>query len=215
MSRVTTSLKQNFLTGIVVLVPFGLTIFILFKLGKWIITLVSAAPAKFLKPLHEFPPLIFQATTFSIGLLATLLIVLIIGTIARNFIGRKMVSVGENLISRIPLARTVYTASKQIIETVFFATGMGKLKRVAMFEYPRKGVHSIGFITGSLEPGEHHNATDEKLYSIFVPTAPNPTSGYYIMLPQNEVKELQISVEDAFRLIVSAGLATNKIEDKE
>lgn len=197
------------------LLPFGLTAFILYKLGKWIITLVSAAPAKFLKPLEGLPQYAFQLTTFSIGLFATLLIVLIIGTIARNFIGRKLVSLGENLISRIPLARTVYIATKQIMETLFFATGMKNLKRVAMFEYPRKGIHSIGFITSTLEPGEHHNKTDEKLYSIFVPTAPNPTSGYYIMLPEQDVKELDISVEDAFRLIVSAGLATNKIEDNE
>ncbi|MGI9554169.1 MAG: DUF502 domain-containing protein [Thermodesulfobacteriota bacterium] len=197
------------------LLPFGLTAFILYKLGKWIIALVSAAPAKFLKPLEELPQYAYQLTTFSIGLFTTLLIVLIIGTIARNFIGRKLVSFGENMISRIPLARTVYIATKQIMETLFFATGMKNLKRVAMFEYPRKGIHSIGFITATLEPGEHHNKTGESLYSIFVPTAPNPTSGYYIMLPQQDVKELDISVEDAFRLIVSAGLATNKIEDNE
>ncbi|MGI9534025.1 MAG: DUF502 domain-containing protein [Thermodesulfobacteriota bacterium] len=215
MASITSSLRQNFLAGLLVLLPFGLTAFILYKLGKWIIALVSAAPAKFLKPLQDLPHYAFQLTTFSIGLFATLLIVLIIGTIARNFIGRKLVTFGENMISRIPLARTVYIATKQIMETLFFATGMKNLKRVAMFEYPRKGIHSIGFITATLEPGEHHNNTGESLYSIFVPTAPNPTSGYYIMLPQQDVKELDISVEDAFRLIVSAGLATSKIEDNE
>ena len=215
MASVTGSLRQNFLAGLLVILPFGLTAFILYKLGKWIINLVSAAPAKFLKPLQELPQYAFQLTTFSIGLLGTLLIVLIIGAIARNFIGRKFVSFGENMISRIPLARTVYIATKQIMETLFFATGMKNLKRVAMFEYPRKGIHSIGFITATLEPGEQHNKTDTRLYSIFVPTAPNPTSGYYIMLPADDVKELDISVEDAFRLIVSAGLATNKVENNE
>ena len=208
------SLRQNFLAGLLVLLPFGLTVFILYKLGKWMIAIVSAAPAKFLKPLHEMPQHAFQLTTFSIGLFATLLIVLVIGTIARNFIGKKLVSFGESLIARIPLARTVYIATKQIMETLFFATDMKSLKRVALFEYPRRGIHSIGFITATLEPGEKHNKTEEKLYSLFVPTAPNPTSGYYIMLPQQDVKELDISVEDAFRLIVSAGLATDKIEDK-
>ena len=90
---------------------------------------------------------------------------------------------------------------------------MKSFKRVAMFEYPRKGIYSIGFITATLEKGEFHNESGRKLLSIFVPTTPNPTSGYYIMLPEEDVTELSISVEDAFRLIVSAGLATNKIQD--
>lgn len=213
MKSVLSSLRQNILAGIVVLVPFGLTIFILYKLGKWVIEWVSAAPARFLKPIETLPEPFFQFTTFSIGLFGTLLIVLLIGTIARNFIGRKLVNFFEGLISRIPLARTVYIATKQIIETLFFASGMRNLKRVAMFEYPRKGIYSIGFITGTLNPGQHHNATDTKLYSLFVPTTPNPTSGYYIMVPEEHVKELDISVEDAFRLIVSAGLATNNFDD--
>ena len=213
MKSVTSSIRQNILAGIVVLVPFGLTIFILYKLGKWVIAWVSAAPARFIKPIEALSEPFFQLATFSIGLFGTLIIVLIIGTIARNFIGRKLVNFFESLISRIPLARTVYIATKQIIETLFFATGMRNLKRVAMFEYPRKGIFSIGFITGTLNPGEHHNSTDRTLYSIFVPTTPNPTSGYYIMVPEEDVMELDISVEDAFRLIVSAGLATNKFDD--
>ncbi|MEE9193798.1 MAG: DUF502 domain-containing protein [Thermodesulfobacteriota bacterium] len=215
MKSITSSIRQNILAGIVVLVPFGLTIFILFKLGRWVINWVSAAPARFIKPIEALPEPLFQIATFSIGLLGTIIIVLLIGTIARNFIGKKLVVFFEGLISRIPLARTVYIATKQIIETLFFAAGMKNLKRVALFEYPRKGIHSIGFITGTLNPGEYHNATDKKLYSIFVPTTPNPTSGYYIMVPAEDVTELNISVEDAFRLIVSAGLATNKIDDSK
>ena len=120
---------------------------------------------------------------------------------------------GEQLITKIPLARTIYIAIKQIIETLFMGTGMKNLKRVALFEYPRKGIFSIGFITGTLEPGQHHNLTDKTLVSIFVPTTPNPTSGYYIMIPQEDVKELHISVEDAFRIIMSAGLAASQIEN--
>ena len=209
------NIRQNFLAGILILVPFGLTTYILYKLGKWIIALVSAAPARYLRPLEDFPHSFFQITTFSIGLLATFLIVLFIGTIARNFIGRKLVNFGESLIGRIPLARTVYIATKQIIETLFFAGSIKSFRRVALFQYPREGIHSIGFITGTLDPGQHHNETKEILYSIFVPTTPNPTSGYYIMVPQKDVTELNISVEDAFKLIVSAGIATNKIDDPE
>lgn len=215
MRGITSSVRQNFLAGLIVIVPFGLTLFILYRLAKWIIALISAAPAKILEPFSQFHPAVFQIITFSIGLTATVLIVLIVGGIARNFIGRKLFSFGESLISKIPLARTIYTATKQIIEAIFLSGGMRSLKRVGMFEYPRKGIYSIGFITATLEKDEFHNESGKKLFSIFLPTTPNPMSGYYIMVPEEDVTELSISVEDAFRLIVSAGLATNKIQDAE
>jgi len=206
--------RGNILAGVLVTVPFALTIFVLFKLGSWIIGLVSAAPNRFIGSLlDQLNPLVSQTILFVIGLVGTLLVVLIIGAIARNIIGRKLVGFGEYLINKIPLARTIYTATKQIIETIMGRGGMKNLKRVAMFEYPRKGIYSIGFITSTIEDGQHHNLSGRRLVSIFVPTTPNPTSGYYIMLPEEDIKELSISVEDAFRIIMSAGLATNNIED--
>lgn len=209
MKRITGSLKRNFLAGLLVTIPFGLTLFILLKLGKWIIGLVSAAPAKFLiKPLSELPPLLFQFATFAIGISGTILIVLIAGAIARNYIGRKLLGFGEGLISKIPLARTVYTATKQIIEALLHGTGFKGISRVVMFEYPRKGIYSIGFVTGVLQ----HTESGKRLLGVFLPTAFNPTGGYYIMIPEDEVKELSISVEDAFRIIVSGGLASNQSE---
>jgi len=209
MRSITGSLRQNLIAGILVTVPFGLTVFILFKLGKWVVDLVSAAPARFLKPLSVLPDSLFQFSTFLIGLLATILIVLIVGAITRNFLGRRLLNFGETVISKIPLARTIYTATKQIIETLFVGSRMRNLKRVALFEYPRHGIYSIGFITGTLDAGEHHNMSGERLISVFVPTAPNPTSGYYVMIPENDIMELSISVEDAFRIILSAGLSAN------
>ncbi|MEE8298669.1 MAG: DUF502 domain-containing protein [Thermodesulfobacteriota bacterium] len=206
--------RSNILAGVLVTVPFALTIFVLFKLGSWIIGLVSAAPNRFIGSLlDQLNPLVSQTILFVIGLVGTLLIVLVIGAIARNILGRKLVGFGEYLINKIPLARTIYTATKQIIETIMGRGGMKNLKRVAMFEYPRKGIYSIGFITSTIEDGQHHNLSGRRLVSIFVPTTPNPTSGYYIMLPEEDIKELSISVEDAFRIIMSAGLATNNIED--
>lgn len=206
--------RGNILAGVLVTVPFALTIFVLFKLGSWIIGLVSAAPNRFIGSLlDQLNPLVSQTILFVIGLVGTLLIVLVIGAIARNILGRKLVGFGEYLITQIPLARTIYIATKQVIETLFMGRGMKNLSRVAMFEYPRKGIYSIGFITSTIEDGQHHNLSGRKLVSIFVPTTPNPTSGYYIMLPEEDIKELSISVEDAFRIIMSAGLATNNIED--
>ena len=213
MKQISSFFRQNILTGILVTVPFVLTLVIIYVIGRWIIEFVNSKAqfitGGFLSQLH---PVIYQTITFIIGVLITLLIVLIVGALARNFLGRKLVRFGEQLITKIPLARTVYIAIKQIIETLFMGTGMKNLKRVAMFEYPRKGIYSIGFITGTLEPGMHHNQTDKTLVSIFVPTTPNPTSGYYIMIPEEDVKELSISVEDAFRIIMSAGLAASQID---
>src|SRR3972149_3652265 len=151
MKRITRSLRRNFLAGLLVTVPFGFTVFILFKLGKWIIGLISAAPAKFLiKPLSELHPLLFQVLTFAIGLIGTLLVILIVGAITRNYIG---------LVTGVP-------------------------------QYTESG---------------------KRLLGIFLPTAFNPTGGYYFMIPEDEVKELPISVEDAFRIIISGGLASNQI----
>lgn len=214
MKRISNFFRQNILAGVLVTVPFALTIFVLYKLGTWIIGLVSAAPNKFIgELLNQQNPLVSQTILFTIGLIGALLIVLIVGAVAKNILGRKLVGFGEYLINKIPLARTIYTATKQIIETIMGRGGMKNLKRVAMFEYPRKGIYSIGFITSTIEDGKYHNRSGRKLVSIFVPTTPNPTSGYYIMLPEEDIKELSISVEDAFRIIMSAGLATNNIED--
>ena len=206
--------KNNFLTGVLVTIPFALTILVLYWLGSWIIGLISAAPNIIIGDhLNQHYPVVTQAILFTIGLISALMIVLIVGAVARNILGRKLVSFSEYLITKIPFARTIYIASKQIVETVMGRGGMKNLKRVAMFEYPRKGIYSIGFVTGTIEDGKHHNKSGRKLVSIFVPTTPNPTSGYYIMLPEEEIKELSISVEDAFRIIMSAGLATNNFED--
>ncbi len=215
MSRLTTSIRQNFIAGIVVIVPFGLTIIVLYKLLKWLIGIFSTLPSKVLDPITEIPDSLLQLISFSAGFFVTLLIVLFIGGIARNFIGGKLVNFSENVIKKIPFARTFYIAIKQIVEAVFFTAEMKKLKRVALIEYPRKGIRSIGFITGSTEPGKHQNASDVNLVSIFIPTAPNPTSGYYVMVPSDEVIELDISVEDAFRIILSAGLSTNNVNDSK
>lgn len=214
MKQIYSFFRQNILTGIFVTVPFVLTLFILYIIGKWIIAFVNSKTLMFTGGLlDQLHPVVSQTITFAIGVLATLLIVLIIGAIARNYLGRKLVGFGEYLIIKIPLARTIYIAIKQIIETLFLSTGMKNLKRVALFEYPRKGIYSIGFITGTLEPGQQHNQTDKTLVSIFVPTTPNPTSGYYIMIPKEDIEELHISVEDAFRIIMSAGLAANQIDN--
>lgn len=213
MKHIYNFFRQNILAGILVTVPFAITLYILYTVGRWIVGLISTAPSKLLSTVLHSLPTFSQLLNFTAALLAILIIVLIIGAVARNIVGRKLLAFSEYLINKIPLARTIYIATKQIIETLMGRGGMKNLKRVAMFEYPRKGIYSIGFITSTIEDGQHHNLSGRRLVSIFVPTTPNPTSGYYIMLPEEDIKELPISVEDAFRIIMSAGLATNNIED--
>lgn len=216
MSRISNAFRQNFLAGLIVTVPFGLTVFILFTVGKWIVELLSAAPAKVLiRPLSQLNPSLFKLSTFGIGLVGTIIIVLFVGSIARFYTGRKLLGIGESIIARIPLARTIYTASKQVVESIFLTTGFKRVKRVVMFEYPRKGIYSIGFVTGTVSANADRNISGKTLVSIFVPTTPNPTSGYYIMLPEEDIKELPISTEDAFRIIISGGLADNQTQNVE
>ncbi|HEX3035033.1 MAG TPA: DUF502 domain-containing protein [Thermodesulfobacteriota bacterium] len=216
MKFIITSFRRNFLAGLLVTVPFGLTIFVLFKLGKWIVNLVSAAPEKFLeKPLSALHPLLFEVATFAIGLIGTVLIVLIAGAVARNFIGRKFVGFGEKLISKIPFARTVYTATKQVIEAIFLTTGFKSVNRVVIFEFPRKGMYSIGLVTGVVKDWPVQDTAGKKLLSVFLPTTPNPTSGYYMVIPEDEVTELPVSVEEAFKIIMSGGIASKQSENAE
>jgi uncharacterized membrane protein len=212
MRHIYSFFRQNILAGILVTVPFGLTLFILYTIGRWIVEFVNSAP-KLIGGLLTDLPGVGEVVTFLISLLGTLLIVLLIGAIARNIVGGKLVSFGEAIISKIPFARTIYIATKQVIETLFIGAGMKNLKRVALFEFPRKGIYSIGFITGTLEHGQQQNQSGKKLVSIFVPTTPNPTSGYYIMVPEEEITELSISVEDAIKIIMSGGLAANIVEN--
>ncbi len=214
MKYLSSFFRNNFLAGVLVAIPFALTILVLYWLGRKIIGLITAFPNKFIgELLNQHNPLVSEAILFLIGLVGAILIVLVAGAVARNILGRKLVGFTEYIITKIPFARTIYIASKQIVETLMGRGGMKNLKRVAMIEYPRRGIYSIGFITGSIEAGKHHNQTDNNLVSLFVPTTPNPTSGFYIMLPEEDIIELSISVEDAFRIIMSAGLATNNSEN--
>ncbi len=199
-------LKQSFIAGLLIIVPFGVTAFIVYKLIKWMLYFFSAGPAGVLRYFVDLPPYVFEVISFTIGFVASLILIVFLGAITRNFIGRKMLLFSENVISRIPLARTFYVSIKQVVQ-MFFAGSKKQLKRVVLVEYPRKGTRAIAFVTGVTEPNKNHNNTDRRIVNLFIPTTPNPTSGIYIMVDENEVQELDISTEDAFRLIISAGIS--------
>jgi len=133
-----------------------------------------------------------------------LLAILLIGLMARNFVGRWLLEFGEGTLSKIPVAGAVYKTLKQLLET-FLSNKSNRFRRVVLVEYPREGLYSVGFVTGDVGPSLQPELK-EKLLSVFIPTAPNPTTGWYTLVPESSVKDLDISVEDAFRTIISAGI---------
>lgn len=187
------TIKRQFLTGITVLLPVGLTVYIswsIFKLiGKILFPLIVKIPI-----LQKLPYLV----THLISFIAFLVFVWLIGLITTNIIGRRIFRLPELLLLKVPFINRIYQGARQIIQTIMVSRTA--FRRVVMIEYPRKGLYTLGFVT---------NTVKEKLL-LFIPTSPNPTSGYFIIAPEEETISLDISVEEGMKLIVSAGIVTPK-----
>ena len=140
------------------------------------------------------------------GVVLVLLIILITGALVSNYIGRKLLKVWERLLNKIPGFRGLYNALKQLSDTVFSANS-DSFKKALLIEYPRKGLWTIAFQTGDYH-GEVEQKIGQEIINIYVPTTPNPTSGFFIMLPKTDVIELDMSVDEAFKLIISTGVVT-------
>ncbi|WP_282095511.1 DUF502 domain-containing protein [Epibacterium ulvae] len=195
------SLRASFLTGIVVIAPVGLTIWLLWSATGWVDGVVLP-----LVPETIQPEKYIGINLRGVGLIIFLLFTIIVGWIAKGLIGRSLINFAEGLVDRMPVVRTIYSGIKQISETVF-AQSERSFERACMIEYPRKGIWAIGFIstTAKGEVAEQVQTTGD-LVSVFVPTTPNPTSGFLLYFPQEDVIELDMSVEDAAKLVISAGL---------
>ncbi len=141
-----------------------------------------------------------------LGFILAVILISAVGLLTRNFAGRKVVQLGENMVDRIPLVRIIYSGVKQLLEA-FFVQKTAAFRRVALLEYPRRGVYVIGFITGESR-GEVQRKTDKNMINVFVPTTPNPTSGFYVLIPEDELVGLDMTIEDAFKLIISGGIFT-------
>jgi uncharacterized membrane protein len=187
-------LKKYFISGLVVVVPISLTIYIL----SFIISFTDK-----LYPIVE-AYLPFYVPGF--GIIITFLIIFFVGVITTNFLGKKLISTGEKIIARIPLVKVIYHSIKQIAEAML-SFEEKSFRKVVLIEYPRKGIYSMAFVTG-VTKNEAQAKTQKKLINVFLPTTPNPTSGFYLMVPEDELIELQIKPDEAFRLIVSGGMAS-------
>jgi uncharacterized membrane protein len=191
-------IKRYFLTGLLVSAPIGATIYITIFIVEFISGLV---PDRF-NPNNLLAEFIGYKIP-GLELLIAFLTFILLGITFSTLFGRSLLTYFDNLITRIPFAGNVYKAIKQITET--FSNADGAYQKVVLIEYPRKGVHAIGFMTGSTK-GEIKTKTEKEMVNVFVPTTPNPTSGFLLLFPVEDVIELDMSVEDAIKLVVSAGL---------
>ena len=185
-----TQLKKSFFTGLLVVIPIGLTTYIL---------------VFFVKIVNSFLP--FKFLPFGTGIVLTIIIITLVGFMATNIMGRRLIAMGERFISTIPLVKNVYAAVKQISDAMLSSTGKN-YTRVVLIEYPRKGIYTLAFVTG-VSKGEVQEKTQNKVINLFVPTTPNPTSGFYLMVPETDVINLDMSVEDAFKLLISGGMVSS------
>jgi uncharacterized membrane protein len=191
-------IKKTLLTGLIVVVPVAITIYIIQALIGVMDDFLSVIP----KTYHPDTLLGFHLP--GLGLVLLTLLLLVVGIATHNYAGRKMVGFWEALVRRIPIVRNIYQALKQFTEAIFLNSG-GHFKQVVMLELPRKGVFSIGFSAGPAR-GELERQAGERIWHIFIPCTPNPTTGYYVLAPEKELHFLQMTVEEAFKLIVSGGL---------
>ena len=191
-------LRNYFFTGVVVFIPIGITLY----LTIFIIKISSKLIPKEINPNHYLP--------FSIPgleMIVSVILITLIGYLSLSFIGRKFLLFVNDLFKRIPILRTIYSAIGQMTQS--FAKSSNKKKRVVLVEYPRKGSWAVGFATKD-NKGEITKKTGENLVNVFVPTTPNPTSGFLLMYPKKDVIYLDISFEEASKFIVSAGTTNPK-----
>jgi uncharacterized membrane protein len=192
------TLRNYFITGVVVLIPIGFTLY----LSKILIGISSNLIPKNLNPNHYLP---FDIP--GVEILISVLLITIVGGLSLSFFGRRILKLIDDLFKRIPFLRTVYSAIVQMTET--FSKKDDNKKSVVLIEYPRKGVWAVGFATKE-NTGEMAEKTNKKLINVFVPTTPNPTSGFLLMFPIEDVIYLNMTFEEASKFIVSAGTSSKQ-----
>ena len=191
-------IRNYFIAGIVVLIPIGITLY----LTIFLISISSKILPKEINPNHYLP---YNVPGLEIAI--SIILITLIGWLSLSFIGKRLLNLLENILKKIPILRTIYSAIGQMTDT-FTKTDKDK-KNVVLVEYPRKGTWAVGFATKE-NSGEITNKTKKNLINVFVPTTPNPTSGFLLMFPKDDVIYLDLSFEEASKFIVSAGTSNPK-----
>lgn len=203
LQRLKQDLKNDLIAGLLVVIPLATTIWLTITVASWTIDRLTQIP-KQINPFGGLHPILTNLLNLLVGLAVPLVSILLIGLMARNIFGRWLLDFGEQLLQAIPLAGTVYKTLKQILENLL-RDSKSKFNRVVMVEYPREGIWSIGFVTGTVIGNLSVDSTKPAI-GVFIPTTPNPTSGWYAIVPEEEVINLPISIEDAFKVIISGGM---------
>ena len=188
-----TRIRNYFITGVVVLIPIGITIY----LTLIIVSISSKMLPKEINPNHYLP-----YNIPGVEIVISIILITLIGFLSLSFIGKKLLDIFDNILKKIPILRTIYSALGQMTET--FTKSDNKKTNVVLVEYPRKGSWAVGFATKE-NTGEISNKTKQKLINVFIPTTPNPTSGFLLMFPKEDVIYLDLTFEEASKFIVSAG----------
>ena len=205
------ALRYNFLTGLIIIAPIGLTAWLIWAVIGWIDGVVLPLVPDAYQPDIWIQRLLGlemeqMVAVRGIGVVVFILFTLLVGWVGKGLMGRTFIAWGETMVERLPVVRSIYNGVKQIAETIL-AQQENSFEKACIIEYPRKGIWAIGFISTDAK-GEiaRHNPSGDDLVSVFLPTTPNPTSGFLLFVPKRDVTVLDMSVEDAAKLVISAGL---------
>ncbi|MEW6325872.1 MAG: DUF502 domain-containing protein [Nitrospirota bacterium] len=201
MAQFLVHLRRYFLTGLLVITPIWGTYLIL----KTLLVALDGIAGNILQRY-----LVFYLP--GLGIVVLLALILLVGILATNFLGRKLVQWWDAVLHRVPIVRPIYLLMKSIVDALSLQQ-KNQFSRVVLIEFPRQGHYSIAYVTGT--PAEVQHATGERVLSVYVPTTPNPTSGYLLFVPEREVIPLSMSVEDSMKLIISGGLFSPKAPARE
>ena len=201
--KLVASIRRYFLAGLLAFAPLGITLWaiawIIERLDNLLLPRFIQAVSPGLDAPPDLPPLI--------GAIFTFVVILLSGVIVRHFFGAEFVRLWERLLLQVPVARTIYGGVKQLFEAIVHGS-QGSYRRVVLIEYPRKGLYALAFTTGPARGAVAAALPDRQLVNCFVPTTPNPTSGFYLLVAEEELREVDLTVEDAFKVVMSAGLVT-------
>ena len=198
-------LKNDLIAGLLVIIPLATTIWLTVTIAIWVIDFLTQIP-KQLNPFEGLNPLLINLLNFVVGFTVPLLSILLIGLMARNIAGKWLLDFGERFLQAIPLAGQIYKTLKQLLETLLKDTN-SKFRRVILVEYPRPGIWAIGFVTGNVS-SDIQAQMSETMLSVFIPTTPNPTTGWYAVVPEKDVVNLSMSIEEAFKILISGGIVS-------
>jgi uncharacterized membrane protein len=198
------ALRRYLLAGVLVWLPLGVTVLVV----KLFVDLLDKIMV--IIPHRYTPEALLGFPIPGLGVLLSLLIIFVTGVIAANLFGRRLVHLWEAILARIPLVRSVYSAVKQVTETLF-APGGQSFRKVLLVEYPRRGLWTLAFQTGT-DIGEAQQRTGEDVVNVYLPTTPNPTSGFFLMVPRRDVVELDMSVDEGLKMIISMGVVVPPVK---